>query len=271
MSVQPATVLHGAAPQPAVQPAVPHSSHAPTGHAPSGGELGQEHKERLLRGSFIFRELSPELLARLAGLSHVLRVPRGAMLFQQGDEGDSLYAVMEGLVRITVSGQGGREFIIGLFEAGDVFGEIALLDGLPRTASASAEDDSALLVIHRNPFLDLLAQESGLSRHVIELLCERLRETTDRLGEYAFLNLRCRLAKKVQALAIAHGHHEAGGIRIGLKLSQTDIAQMLGVTREAVNKQLKAWCQDGLIGLERGIITVRDMPALSAAARPNEE
>ncbi|MBX6323127.1 MAG: Crp/Fnr family transcriptional regulator [Rhodospirillaceae bacterium] len=245
---------------------------APAGAGPAAaGELGQEHKERLLRGSFIFRELSPDLLARLAALSHVLRVPKGALLFQQGDEGDSLYAVMDGLIRITVSGQGGRELIIGLFEPGDVFGEIALLDGLPRTASAEAEEDSTLLVIHRAPFLDLLEKESGLARHVIELLCERLRESTDRLGEYAFLNLRCRLAKKVQALAIAHGRHEPAGIRIDLKLSQTDIAQMLGVTREAVNKQLKAWCQDGLISLDRGYITVRDMQGLGAAAHPTED
>src|SRR5262245_48240288 len=88
--------------EPTVRPPVdgPHPAalHVPAPHPP--GELGQEHKERLLRGSFIFRELSPELLTRLAGLSHVLRVPKGALLFQQGDEGDSLYAVMEGLVRI---------------------------------------------------------------------------------------------------------------------------------------------------------------------------
>jgi CRP-like cAMP-binding protein len=272
MTPQPTTSLHlsdepGALPS--GEPAATHPHGTP--HGAHSGEVGQEHKERLLRGSFIFRDLQPDLLERLAALSNVLRVPKGAVLFQQGDEGDSLYAVIDGLVRISVSGQGGRELIIGLFEPGDVFGEIALLDGLPRTASSEAEDDSTLLVIHRASFLELLAQESGLAQHVIELLCERLRETTDRLGEYAFLNLRCRLAKKVQALAIAHGHHEPSGVRIGLKLSQTDIAQMLGVTREAVNKQLKAWCQEGLIALERGTITVKNMPGLAAAARPSEE
>jgi CRP-like cAMP-binding protein len=241
--------------------------------APSGGgaELGHEHKQRLLRGSFIFRDLAPELLTRLAALSQILRVPKGALLFQQGDEGDALYAVVEGLIRISVSGQGGRELIIGLFEPGDVLGEIALLDGLPRTANAEAAEDSTLLVIHRGPFLDLLKQEAGLARHIIELLCERLRDTTDRLGEYAFLSLRARLAKKIQALAIAHGQHEAGGVRIALKLSQTDIAQMLGVTREAVNKQLKAWSQEGFIAIDHGSITVTDMAGLAAAAQPGDE
>jgi CRP-like cAMP-binding protein len=248
----------------------PHGRPSAGGH-PHPGELGPEHRERLLRGSFIFREVPAELLERLATLSHVLRVPKGAMLFQQGDEGDALYAVIDGLVRISVSGQGGRELIIGIFEPGDVFGEIALLDGLPRTASAEAEEDCTLLVVHRAPFLALLEQEAGLARHVIELLCERLRDSTDRLGEYAFLSLRCRLAKKVQALAIAHGRHEPGGVRIGLKLSQTDIAQMLGVTREAVNKQLKAWCQEGLISLDHGSITVIDMANLAAAGHPTEE
>jgi CRP/FNR family transcriptional regulator, cyclic AMP receptor protein len=238
-----------------------------TGH----GDINPEQKESLLRGSFIFRDLPPDLLHRLASVTQVLRVPAGALLFQQGDEGDSLYAVVDGLIRISVSGQGGRELIIGLFEPGDLFGEIALLDGLPRTASAESETDSTVLVIHRTPFLALLEQEPALARHVLELLCERLRESTEHLGEYAFLSVRCRLAKKLQALAIGHGHHEGNGIRIDLKLSQTDIGQMLGVTREAVNKQLKAWSVQGLIALDHGAITVLDMPGLAAAGTPQED
>ncbi|MBX6323513.1 MAG: Crp/Fnr family transcriptional regulator [Rhodospirillaceae bacterium] len=237
------------------------------GHA----EVTQEQKEKLLRRSFVFRDLSPELLRRLAGVTQVVRVPKGATLFRQEDEGDSLYAVISGLVRIAVSGRGGRELIIGLFEPGDVFGEIALLDGLPRTASAQAEQDTTVLVIHRAPFTALIAEEPALARHLIELLCERLRDSTEHLGEYAFLSVRCRLAKKLRALAIAHGRYEADGVRIALRLSQTDIGQMLGVTREAVNKQLKGWCRQGVLSLERGTILVRDMAALAAAASPDDD
>jgi CRP-like cAMP-binding protein len=229
--------------------------------------LGLEERERLLRGSYMFRELAPPLLHRLAQLCHVRSLPEGTVLFQQGDEGDALYGVVSGLIRIAVAGEGGKELTLGLMEPGDVFGEIALLDGLTRTAGAQAAEDSVLLVVQRAHFLQMLEAEPALARHIIELLCERLRINTDRITEYAFLNLHARLARKIEALAIAHGQHGNDGLRIALQLSQTELAQMLGVTREAVNKQLKSWSQAGVLRVERGVITVCDMRALAAAGR----
>lgn len=229
--------------------------------------LDQEQKEQLIRSSFIFRELDPDLLASLAKLSRSRFLAKGALLFNQGDDADSLYAVADGLIRISVSGDPGRELVLGLMEPGDVFGEIALLDGLPRTASAHAAEDSVLLEIQRARFLELLEKESRLARHIIELLCERLRDNTDKLSEYAFLGLRERLAKKLQALAIGHGREEKTGVSIDLKLSQTDLAQMLGVTREAINRQLKAWSQEGILKVEHGHIVVLDPVRLTASTK----
>ncbi|HVO16299.1 MAG TPA: Crp/Fnr family transcriptional regulator [Alphaproteobacteria bacterium] len=229
--------------------------------------LGLDERERLLRGSYIFRNLAPELARRLAQLCHIRTLPEGAVLFQQGDEGDALYAVVSGLIRIAIAGEGGKELTLGLMEPGDVFGEIALLDGLTRTAGAQAAENSVLLVVQRAHFLQMLEAEPGLARHIIELLCERLRINTDRITEYAFLNLHARLARKIESLAIAHGQHGDDGVRIALQLSQSELAQMLGVTREAVNKQLKTWSQAGVLRVERGAITVCDMRALAAAGR----
>ena len=229
--------------------------------------LGLDERERLLRGSYIFRNLAPELAHRLAQLCHIRTLPEGAILFQQGDEGDALYAVVSGLIRIAIAGEGGKELTLGLMEPGDVFGEIALLDGLTRTAGAQAAENSVLLVVQRAHFLQMLEAESGFARHIIELLCERLRINTDRITEYAFLNLHARLARKIESLAIAHGQHGDDGVRIALQLSQSELAQMLGVTREAVNKQLKSWSQAGVLRVERGAITVCDMRALAAAGR----
>ena len=226
-----------------------------------------DERERLLRGSYIFRNLAPDLLHQLAHLCHVRTLPEGAMLFQQGDEGDALYGVVSGLIRIAVAGEGGKELTLGLMEPGDVFGEIALLDGLTRTAGAQAASDSVLLVVQRAHFLQMLEAEPGLARHIIELLCERLRINTDRITEYAFLNLHARLARKIESLAIAYGQHGEKGVRITLPLSQSELAQMLGVTREAVNKQLKSWSQAGVLKVERGTITVCDMRALAEAGR----
>jgi CRP-like cAMP-binding protein len=229
--------------------------------------LGIDERERLLRGSYMFRDLAPELLHRLAHLCHVRTLPAGTVLFQQGDEGDALYGVVSGLIRIAVAGEAGKELTLGLMEPGDVFGEIALLDGLTRTAGAQAVENSVLLVVQRAHFLQMLEAEPGLARHIIELLCERLRINTDRITEYAFLNLHARLARTLESLAISHGRHGDDGVRIDLQMSQSELAQMLGVTREAVNKQLKSWSQAGVLRVERGTITVCDMRALADAAR----
>lgn len=227
-------------------------------------------RAQLLRRSFVFRDLDAALLQRVAQLSTIRRLAKGNVLFQQGDEGDALYGVVAGLVRISVLAESGKELTLALMEPGDIFGEIALLDGLPRTAGATAAADTVLLVIERGLFLTLLEQEARLARHIIELLCERLRDNTDRLGEFAFLCLRARLAKKLCALAIAYGRDGEAGVHIALKLSQSDLAQMLGVSREAVNKQLKSWAQAGILRIDRTGLTILKPDCLAAFARDRE-
>jgi CRP-like cAMP-binding protein len=233
--------------------------------------LDSARREALLKRSFIFKDLPPEVLAGLAQIATLRRLEDEQILFQQGDDGDALFAVVEGLIRISVVGRGGKSFTLALMEPGDVFGEIALLDGLSRTASAEAAAASLLLVIERTAFLATLERDGRLARHIIELLCDRLRENTDRLSEFAFLDLGARLAGKLQALAIAHGHETEAGMRIGLKLSQTELAEMLGVTREAINKQLKNWSKANLVRVERGFITVTDRVKLATLARSDDD
>jgi CRP-like cAMP-binding protein len=237
----------------------------PSAREPAGaGELPVAAKEKLIRNSVIFGGVNEELLRALVQMSRTRRVRKGTMLFQQGDEGDALYGVVDGLIRICIAGESGKELTLALMEPGDIFGEIALLDGLPRSADAYAAEDATLLVIDRTQFVPMLESGGKLARHVIELLCERLRENTERLGEHAFLNLGARLARKLQALAIAHGRRDNGGaVTIEVKLSQTELAQMLGVTREAVNKQLQIWTRQGVLRLDRGHIIITDEKKLA--------
>lgn len=230
--------------------------------------IGPGERKRLLRSSFLFSHLPDEMLDRLTSLSTTRRLDRGELLFSRGDEGDALYGVIAGLIRIWISSEGGKELILGLMEPGDIFGEIALLDGLSRTADAYAAEDSLLLVIERAQFVLLLEREGRLARHVIELLCERLRANTERLGEHAFMNLGARLARKLCALSVAHGRHEQQEITIDMRLSQTELAQMLGVTREAVNKQLKTWSREGVLRFDRGRITIANSKRLTALQNP---
>lgn len=241
-----------------------------TGAGKPAPERAVDARERLLRASFIFHGLDDALVREIVHLSRTRLIGKGTVLFNQGDPGDAFYAVIEGRVRIGLTDANGRALTLGIMEEGDVFGEIALLDGLPRSAGAEALDDSKLLVIDRALFLRLLEREAGLARHIIELLCDRLRENTGRLGEYAFLDLSTRLARRLHKLATDHGRAVNAGTQIDVKLSQTDLAQMLGATREAVNKHLNTWQREGVLSLAGGSIVVRDMGTLSLLAEDVE-
>lgn len=233
--------------------------------------LGPEERRRLLRGSFIFRDVDESAVDRLAGVAQLRSLERGQLLFSQGDDGNALYAVASGLVRIWIGGAAGKELTLAMMEPGDVFGEIALLDGLSRTTSATAAADCTLLVLSRAPFLEVLRADGNLAQHLIELLCERMRNNTETISDFAFLDLRGRLARKLHELAIAHGEQTKTGILIGLKLSQSELAQMLGVTREAVNKQLHAWADKHVLRLDKGKVVVRDLAVLKRAAQPERD
>jgi CRP-like cAMP-binding protein len=224
--------------------------------------LSVDNRATLLRGSYLFHGLDAEVLGRVAQLAMPRDLAAGTPLFWQGDEGDALYGVTAGLVRIWLTGPDGKELTLNLMEPGDFFGEIALLDGLPRSANASALSDSRLIAIKRRDFLGLLEREPRLAQHLIELLCERLRITTDRISDAVFLDLASRLAKTLDALATAHGRTTDKGTLIDAKLSQSALAQLLGVTREAVNKQLKIFAKAGLVTTMGGKMVVLNAAGL---------
>lgn len=228
--------------------------------------LDQSGREALIRRSFLFRDVPQPILERLAALSVTKHLERRETLFNRGDEGDALYAVVEGLVRIWVGSDSGKELTFSIMEPGDVFGEIALLDGLPRTANATAQEATLLLVMQRSAFLSVIDSEPTLARHIIELLCERMRLKTELLSDFAFADLPVRLARKLGDLVMAHGEIEGNAARLGRRFSQTELAQMLGVSREAINKQLSAWSHKGLVSTEDGGLTILDLNALRVHA-----
>jgi CRP-like cAMP-binding protein len=122
------------------------------------------------------------------------------------------------------------------------------------------------MTVPRDPFMKFLGETPELMLHVIEMLCERLRNTTESVADIIFLDLRTRLAKRLVALAVGYGRETPDGIRIALKLSQSDLGRLLGATREAVNKQLHALIEEKLIALDGRTIVVREMQALRGIA-----
>jgi CRP/FNR family transcriptional regulator, cyclic AMP receptor protein len=210
----------------------------------------------------LFRGLPNATLARIAGLGLRRVYDEGGVIFMRGDPGDSLCGVVTGRVRISASRPGGKEVFLNIMGPGDSFGEIALLDGMPRTATATAMVRTELTIIRRNQFLALLRTEPQLAAHLIQLLCKRVRWTAQLMEDSALLSVPARIAKRLLSLASLHGRETPGGIK--LTISQEELAQFLGLSRQIVNQHLQAWKARGWIQSGRGNITLGNVRSLEA-------
>ena len=215
----------------------------------------------VLQRNYLFRGLPESSLERIAALASRRTYQKGAVIFAQGDDGDALFGVAAGRVRISASGAGGQEVFLNIMEPGDTFGEIAVMDGLPRTAAATALDQTAVVMIKRADFLQLLEREPQLAIHLLKLLCERLRWTSELVEESAFLAGPARLAKRLLILASLHGRAAGIGL-LELRISQAELARFLGISRQIVNQHLSEWRKNGWVDLGRSQIVIRNAEAL---------
>jgi CRP/FNR family cyclic AMP-dependent transcriptional regulator len=220
-------------------------------------------KRAILRDHPIFGGFGPELLDRLSSYAIRQTVKRGASIFTRGDPGTSLFAVCSGTVKISSPSPGGRGALFNLITEGAIFGEVALLDGLPRTADAMAVTDCELMVIERRDFIPLVHERPELGLKLIEVLCGRLRRTTEQLEDVMFLDLPGRLAKALLQLAKS-SRTGPRGRRIAL--TQRHLSEIIGMSRESTNKQLRIWQQQKWILLERGGIAILAPDELAAIA-----
>lgn len=213
----------------------------------------------------LFRGLPKATVERIAALGVRRLYGEGSVIFMRGDPGDSLCGVVSGRVLISASRPGGKEVFLNVIGPGESFGEIALLDGMTRTATATAMTRTELTIIRRDQFLPLLRTEPQLASHLIQLLCTRVRWTAQLMEDSALLSVPARIAKRLLSLAQLQGRETAGGIR--LNISQEELAQFLGVSRQIVNQHLQVWKADGWIQSGRGNITVCNVRALEAFSR----
>ena len=216
----------------------------------------------VLERNLLFRGLSAATLGEIARLCVRRSYPRDTVVFSQADPGDALFGVVTGRVRISASSPGGREVFLNIMEPGDTFGEIALLDGRPRTAGATTTAPSDLLIITREQFLAWLARDPMLTDHVLRLLCARLRWVSGFAEEFALLPVPARLARRLLSLGRLHGRRSGEGIE--LKVSQDEMARFLGLSRQIVNQHLQTWKARRWVDLGRGRIIILDGGALEA-------
>ncbi len=220
----------------------------------------------MIESSSLFKGLPEALLDKIASLQVRRRLKPGEVLFRKGDPGDALYGVMAGRLRIHANATDGRDALLNIMAPGDVFGEIALIDGLPRTADATAIDKVDLVMLRRPEFLTLLRCENELTLHLLELTCRRLRWLSDMVEDATFLAAPARLAKRLLHLAEQHGRPVEGGTRINLRLSQRAIGELAGVSRETTNKHLRNWSRLGWISLKRETVVIRSLQPLQDLA-----
>jgi CRP/FNR family transcriptional regulator, cyclic AMP receptor protein len=206
----------------------------------------------LLRNHKMFCGIEPSQVETLVSMAHLRRIASDTTLFAKGDPGTDLFVVASGTVKITVPSIDGREAIFTLLHRGAIFGEIALLDGRPRTADAVAITDCDLMVITRRDFLRFVHGEPNVATKLIALLCERLRAADARIEEAALVNLPTRLARLLLQLL----EDNATDDNNKLAITQQKISEMLGASRESVNKHLRAWAKRKVIAVKRGSIVV---------------
>jgi CRP-like cAMP-binding protein len=217
------------------------------------------NKLAVLRKHPIFCDLEPDAFDQLCRYAKHTTVKRGATICSKGDPGNSLFAVVSGTVKISVSSADGRNAILNLVHAGELFGEVAVLDGLERTADATANTNCELFVIDRREFLPFVRSQPELAMKFIELLCARLRWTSEQVEQVILQDLPGRLASALLGLTEKRKLEPASRT---IAITQQEISEMVGMTRESINKQLRAWASRSWVRLEHGAIVVLDAASL---------
>jgi CRP/FNR family cyclic AMP-dependent transcriptional regulator len=207
----------------------------------------------------LFADLGADELQRISSLCHTRQLATGEMLFQKGDNGDALFGVRRGQIRIEAGSSDGSRLTLHFLGPGELLGEVAVLDGQQCTADATAGEDTELFVLRREDFLAYLEREPRVAVKLITRLCQRIRWMSERMEESVLQPLPVRLARRLCALASDFG--------LELHISQEQLGIFVGAARESVNRQLQHWRKDGILDLQRGRIMLLNMGRLTAVAR----
>jgi CRP/FNR family transcriptional regulator, cyclic AMP receptor protein len=223
-----------------------------------------EEAQRLLGACSLFSGLSSEERRLLVGPAKLRTFSAGQTIFSMGSPGNSMMAVLSGSIRISIPSASGKEIVLAILQSGQVFGEIAVLDGKERTADAKAMTECHLAVLERSDVLALLDRHPSAWLKVVEVLCERLRRTDQQISELALLQLPVRLAKTLLRLADASASASPRGVEI--QLSQRELGNFVGASRESVNKCLGDWQRAGILRIEENVIVLTDRASLVTLA-----
>jgi CRP/FNR family cyclic AMP-dependent transcriptional regulator len=223
-------------------------------------------KRAVLARHQFFQGVATEIVDRLASRARLTSEPEGRVLFRKGDPGTGLLAVISGIVRISVPSGEGSEIVLNLVSNGQIFGEISLLDGGPRTADAVTASKCQLLILDRRDFVGVLHDHPSFAVRLLGLICTRLRQTSEQVEDMTFASPETRLAKALLRLADVQGVGTAEEPLVSI--TQKALGWTIGLSRESTNKCLREWEEAGYVGLGKGTCLIRDRVALNRFAHP---
>jgi CRP-like cAMP-binding protein len=220
---------------------------------------------RVLARNWLFQALPSSERDRLIGYLPRRRYAHGEMIFAQGDPGSSVMMVIEGRVRIGLTSREGREVLLAVIKPGELFGEMALLDGKARSADATALGSCRVTTLERRDLLDVLRRSPEAAVRLFEIVCGRLRAANERLEGIALLPVEARLARLLLGLAERDGGHQASA-RVDRALSQGDLASLIGSSRQTVNQHLSRWIGERILTRDGSALMIHDRDRLREVA-----
>lgn len=221
----------------------------------------------VLRRAPLFASLDDEALAALTDEITEVELPRGATLFHEGDPGDRLYFIISGKIKLGRTASDGRENLVAIMGPGELFGEMALFDPSPRSTAATAVSETHLAGLNHDNLKKVIERNPAVSQQLLQALARRLRRTNENLADLVFSDVPGRVAKALLDLADRFGRQTTDGVLVAHELTQEELAQLVGASRETVNKALAEFVQRGWIRLEARAVVILDLQRLKQRSR----
>ena len=225
-----------------------------------------ERIKPLLAATEMFSSLNDQALERLSRQAVERRFSKSYRIFHQGDPGNALFVLVEGIVKVTVTSERGDEMVLVTLEPPATFGELAVADGLERSATVETLEETSVLSIAREHVLALIDDDPTCAKGLLCSLGGLIRRLTDQAADFVFLDLHARVAKVLLQLADSRGEQVDGGIALDLHLTQGDIAQMVGGSRQSVNQIIRSFENKGYIEVGRKAVILKSLPMLERRA-----
>jgi CRP-like cAMP-binding protein len=229
--------------------------------------MAQKNDEEVIRRAPLFTALDDAAAATLRESMTQVKVSKGQTLFKEGDAGDRLFVVVEGKLKLGTSSGDGRENLLSILGPGDMFGELSLFDPGPRTATATAVTDSRVLALANDQVIGWVTAHPQVSLQLLKRLARRLRRTNEVLADLVFADVPGRVAKAIMDLGERFGTKKDDGLHVNHELTQEELAQLVGASRETVNKALADFAGRGWVRLEPRAVVVLDYERLSRRCR----